>query len=98
MTDLSIIYIQNPDVTLREADEQGGLLFNPDTNQVQVLNSTGVFLWGLCDGTHNLEQLFHALDQEFDHIPAEQVEDDVMQFINSLKEEGFLAVLPVKQS
>jgi hypothetical protein len=96
MTDLSILYTHNPDVTLREATEQGGLLFNPDTNQVQVLNSTGVFLWDLCDGTHTLEQLFQALDQEFDHIPAEQVEDDVMKFITGLKEEGFLAVLPVK--
>jgi hypothetical protein len=97
MTDLSIIYIQNPDVTLREADEEGGLLFNPDTNQVQILNGTGVFLWGLCDGTHDLRGLIQALDQEFDLVPPEQVEDDLMQFINNLKKEGFLAVLPVKQ-
>lgn len=96
MTNLSIIYIHNPDVTLREADEQGGLLFNPDTNQVQILNSTGVFIWGQCDGTHDLEELFQALDQEFDHIPAVRVEDDVKKFITSLEEEGFLVVLPIK--
>ena len=98
MANLSIIYIQNPVVTLREATEQGGLLFNPDMNQVQVLNSTGVFIWNLCDGKHEVEGLFQALDHEFDHIPSEQVEDDVMKFITSLEETGFLVVLPVSKS
>lgn len=31
----SSCYIINPDVGLREEDEDGGLLFNPDTNQVK---------------------------------------------------------------
>ncbi len=39
------IYLVNPDVVLREEDEDGGLLFNPDTNQVKVVNSTGLFIW-----------------------------------------------------
>jgi hypothetical protein len=97
MTNHSTLYIRNPDVTLREADEHGGLLFNPDTNQVQVLNSTGVFIWEHCDGTQDVSQLLQALDLEFDHIPEKQVEDDVLKFIASLEEEGFLAVFPIKQ-
>ena len=48
-------YLCNPDVVLREEDEDGGLLFNPDTNQIRVLNHTGLFIWKLCDGSHNLE-------------------------------------------
>jgi hypothetical protein len=41
---LSIFYLRNPDVVLREEDPDGGLLFNPDTNQVKVI--TGNF-WPL---------------------------------------------------
>jgi len=37
-------YLCNPDVVLREEDEDGGLLFNPDTNQIRVLNHTGLFI------------------------------------------------------
>jgi hypothetical protein len=41
--------IRNPDVVLREEDPDGALLFNPDTNQIRVINSTGLFIWKHCD-------------------------------------------------
>ena len=34
-TNSTFIYLCNPDVVLREEDEDGGLLFNPDTSQVK---------------------------------------------------------------
>jgi hypothetical protein len=37
-------YLVNPDVVLREEDPDGELLFNPDTNQLCVLNHTGLFI------------------------------------------------------
>jgi hypothetical protein len=97
MANLSITYVRNPDVSLREEDEQGGLLFSPDTNQVEVINSTGVFLWSQCDGTHDLAYLLQALDEEFQHIPGE-VEEDVIKFLAGLAEEGLLTVLPPKEA
>ena len=42
---MKIHYHCNPDVVLREEDESGALLFNPDTNQVKVVNATGLFIW-----------------------------------------------------
>ena len=46
-------YIRNPDVVLREEEADGGLLFNPDTNQIRVVNATGLMIWKLCDGEHD---------------------------------------------
>ena len=46
--------IRNPDVVLREEDQDGALLFNPDTNQIRVINPTGLFIWKHCDGKKDL--------------------------------------------
>jgi hypothetical protein len=40
---------------MREEDPDGGLLFNPDTNSMRVINNTGLFVWKLCDGTKSME-------------------------------------------
>ena len=48
------LLIRNPDVVLREEDPSGALLFNPDTNQIRVINGTGLFIWKHCDGKHDL--------------------------------------------
>ena len=50
-------FLRNPEVVLREEDDDGGLLFNPDTNQVKVVNSTGLFIWKQCDGSRNLSDI-----------------------------------------
>ena len=54
-------YIRNNDVVLREEDPDGALLFNPDTNQIRVLNKTGLFIWKLCDGKHDLSSIVKAV-------------------------------------
>ena len=56
-------YIRNPDVVLREEDADGGLLFNPDTNQVKVVNTTGLFIWQQCDGARDLAEIVGAVQE-----------------------------------
>ena len=84
------LYMRNPDVVLREEDPDGGLLFNPDTNQVKVVNTTGLFIWKLCDGKHSLEAIAAALQEAFEDTPAEAVQQDVAEFINGMLESGFI--------
>ncbi len=50
---MSIHYLCNPDVVLREEDKSGALLFNPDTNQVKVINNTGLFIWNQFGSENN---------------------------------------------
>jgi len=85
-------YLRNPDVVLREEDEDGGLLFNPDTNQIRVLNHTGLFIWKLCDGDHDLANILEALKEEYEGIPEEQVDHQVKDFMDEMVANGFIGL------
>ncbi len=89
-------YIRNPDVVLREEDEDGGLIFNPDTNQIRVLNTSGLFIWQMCDGSHDLLGLVAALRESFDEVPEDQVAKQVMEFIEDMTAAGFIGVVEGK--
>ena len=89
----SSCYMINPDVGLREEDEDGGLLFNPDTNQVKVVNTTGLFIWKLCDGTQNLNEIAAAMQDAFEEAPADQITEDVNEFIEGMAAAGFIGTV-----
>lgn len=89
----SSCYIINPDVGLREEDEDGGLLFNPDTNQVKVVNTTGLFIWKKCDGTHHLNEIIAAMQDVFEDAPADQITEDVNEFIEGMVSSGFIGTV-----
>lgn len=90
---LSSCYLRNPDVVLREEDEDGGLLFNPDTNQVKVVNPTGLFIWQRCDGQNDFEQLVAAVVEEYEDAPADEVRQDVQEFLDGMLQTGFIGTL-----
>jgi len=85
-------YVQNPDVNLREEDEDGALLFNPDSDRVQLLNSTGLYIWKLCAQGRTQSEIAAAFLQDFDEVPAETVAADVEEFVTSMLDSGFLGV------
>lgn len=80
---------RNPDVVLREEDEDGALLFNPDTSEVRVLNATGLFVWRMCDGVSE-DDLVSALSGAFDSVPPGRVREDVDRFMSGLLASGFV--------
>ncbi len=80
---------RNPDVVLREEDEDGALLFNPDTSEVRVLNATGLFIWRMCDGVSE-QDLVSALSGAFDSVPPGRVGEDVGRFVSDLLAAGFV--------
>jgi len=88
-----IEYIKNPDVVLREEDIDGALLFNPDTNQIKVLNTTGLFIWKLCEKKHNIVNIIKALKNSFDQVPDDKAAKQVKSFINEMKESGFIGII-----
>ncbi len=86
-------YIRNPDVVLREEDADGGLIFNPDTDQIRVLNTSGLFIWKLCDGSRDLPGLVSAIHESFDSVPEDQVVKQVTEFIDDMTAAGFIGVV-----
>lgn len=94
MTDLAATqYICNPDVVLREEDEDGGLLFNPDTNQVKVVNATGLYIWQKFAQACSAEDVVAGIQQEFEDVPAEEVAADVQAFLDEMVQTGFIGIL-----
>ena len=83
-------YLRNPDVDLREEGEDGGLLYSPDTNQIRVLNASGLCIWELCDGSRDLAGLTGELSEAFDGVPHDDVHDHVLTFMNEMLAHGFI--------
>ena len=86
-------YLVNPDVVLREEDPDGGLLFNPDTNQIRVLNHTGLFIWKKCDGKHDLKEIISGIQETYDGVPGDQVADQVKTYVDEMVCGGFIGIL-----
>lgn len=89
--------IRNPDIGLREEDEDGGLIFSPDTREVKVLNSTALLIWKLCDGKRTLSDIIAEVREEFDGISEDQLSEDVKEFVTTLIDIGFIGTVEIDE-
>jgi hypothetical protein len=78
---------------LREEDEDGGLLFNPDTNQVKIVNATGLFIWKQFESARPLNAVVEAIQQTFDGAPQDVLTKDVSDFVTEMLQMGFLGIV-----
>lgn len=85
-------YIINPDVSCREEGPDGALLFNPDTDQVLVVNPTGLLIWRALDRPRTLDEVVAALVEQCDNVPADQVGPDTRDFVEELVGKGFIGI------
>jgi hypothetical protein len=93
-TDVKFRFLRNPDVVLREEDpDEGALLFNPDTNQVKVINTTGLFIWRQCGIARTLDEIVAEVQKGFDDVPSEQVAHDVKEFVDNMLASGFIGTV-----
>jgi hypothetical protein len=87
-------YLCNPDVVLREEDpDEGGLLFNPDTNLVKIINTTGLFIWQQCREARTLDEIVGEVQKGFEEVPLEKVTADVKEFVDGMLATGFIGTL-----
>jgi hypothetical protein len=87
-------FLRNPDVVLREEDpDEGALLFNPDTSQVKVINTTGLFIWQYCDEARTVDEIISEVKKNFDEVPLEQVAQDVREFFDGMLANGFIGIV-----
>jgi hypothetical protein len=88
-------YLCNPDVVLREEDEDGGLLFNPDTNQVKVVNKTGLFIWKQFEQINTFSSVREAIQLTFDEVPENEVTADLQDFLDEMIRTGFIGAVEI---
>ncbi len=87
-------YLRNPDVVLREEDpDEGALLFNPDTNQVKIINATGLFIWQQCGVACTLDEIVAEVQKCFDEVPMDLVLSEVQEFVDGMVSTGFIGTV-----
>jgi hypothetical protein len=57
--------------------------------QVHQLNELGSFIWNLCDGEHELQEIISRVCDEFD-VNSEMATQDVYEFLEQLYQKNLL--------
>jgi hypothetical protein len=88
-------YQANPVVSCGE-EEDGAVLFNPDTDDTAILNFSGQMIWKFLEQPRTVEEMIDFLAKEYPDVSIEQATEDVNQFVEALKpdfliEEGNIA-------
>ena len=86
-------YLVNPDVSFRQEDDDGGILFNPDTDSLEVVNAVAAEIWKFLAAPRTQAEVAAHLCAVCADAPREQVEKDVAEFIGSLAQKGYIGVV-----
>jgi len=75
-------------IVRQEADE--AFLFNPDNGAIKIINSTGIFIWGLCDGKHSRDAIIKKMLDKFELATQALASKDLEKFLVQLRSAGFI--------
>jgi hypothetical protein len=76
-------YVANPVVSCRE-EEGGAAVFNPDTDDMAIINPTGLVIWDFLDSPRTAAQVAAHLIEKFRGVSLEQATGDAEGFLESL--------------
>lgn len=86
-------FLANPDVSCRVEDENGAILYNPDTSSCQVINAVGLELWQALSEPRRLKDLTELLCSRYEAVTAECASTDVREFLKRLSGSGFVGLV-----
>lgn len=81
----------NPNLVLREEDDDCALLFDPDRGSVQLLNRSAVEIWKRLDGQRSLGEIILSLDEIFTGVD-DSAQEQVLQLMRCLSELGAIGI------
>ena len=84
-------YQVNPVVSCGD-EEDGAVLFNPDTDDTAIVNLTGRALWAFLETPRTVDEMAAHLVQTYRDVQAEQAAQDADQFVQSLRPDFLLEV------
>ena len=85
------VYKQNKEVIFRQEQDEA-ILFNPDNSDIVVINSTGCFIWPMCNGKNTKENIAAKIAEKFD-VDKKKASKDLEGFISDLEKRNFLEKL-----
>jgi hypothetical protein len=80
--------VRTPDIVIRSEKEES-LMFNPADGATVCVNSTGKFIWDMCDGNNRVIDVVGRIGDVFD-VGREEAEKDCTEFIADMERSGFL--------
>lgn len=84
----SCVFKQNKEVIFRQEEDEA-ILFNPETSDIVVINSTGCFIWSKCNSKNTKEDIVNSMLGEFD-TTTEKAKGDLEQFLSELEKKNFV--------
>ena len=85
------LYLANPEISLREEDGDGAILFNADSDGLLIINPIGLIIWKhIQSHPRTKADIIAHLKEMCNDVPEEQVENDVVEFIGDLLAKGFI--------
>ena len=86
-------FMADPDVSFRPEDDAGGILYNAETDVLEVVNPTAAEIWKFLAAPRTpAEVVAHLLDV-CDGADREHVERDVRHFLESMRSKGFVGTV-----
>ena len=86
-------YLADPDVSFRPEDDDGGILYNAETDVLEVINPTAAEIWKFLAAPRTQADVVAHLLAVCDGASREQVETDVGAFLESMRGKGFIGVV-----
>ncbi len=90
MTETKPVYLANPDVSCRIEDDDGAILYCPDTAATQIINPIGLEIWETLSSPHTTDELVSHLLTVCDGAPEDGIRNDVDEFVSKLRQGGFI--------
>lgn len=84
-------FAANPVVSCRE-EEDGSVLFNPDTDDMAVINPTGRVIWDFLATPRTPQEVASHLVERFRGVSPDEAEADVERFLETLVPDFILEV------
>ena len=86
-------YLADPDVSFRREDDDGGILYNAETDSLEVINPVATEIWKFLSAPRTQADVVAHLCETCEGAAREQVEKDVAEFVESLLKKGFIGVV-----
>jgi len=66
------------------------MLYDPEKDNIHVLNNTACSIWNLCDGQHTIDEILTNMKKEFPDVPQSELKEDIENTVEELKKKQLL--------
>lgn len=85
-------YIVNQNVINYALSENEQVLYDSENEKLLVINHCGALVWQQLDYGATVQQIIQEVQKTYGETDAEKVKKDVLYYIDSLNEIGFLYI------